>query len=792
MTILKASKVVALASVCVVLPIAAAQAQDNGNFDISDVPPAETQTPVPQSLATSIAEVTLGAGGVSQSSTTYGRYNGMPDSGIGVVSGWNLQNRDAWDSGGTHHYSFTGDNINFGFGEIAPEASVNLKIGDQGQWGISASYDAMTYTATDHFTTILDKKGNLAPGYEAALAVNGAYLNNSPTSSSFYSDYGPDPNGIMIASGNHVGDYGPNNELIYKIGTRRDKASVAGDYELGSWKFTADISREHKEGTLEQTMTTEGDNTGIATFPMPINYDTDNYTVGAAYNTPDLQASLTYEFSNFIDHNKNGYAFEGWNFTSVQDQTTLNYTSYQQSGVYSLPPSNQAHTVTAEIGYNMCPTTQLNGTVVYGLQLQNDPFVAATRFAYTLNDPTMSAQIASNPKSLNGVVQTFFGNVAVNSRPLPKLDLRASYTIDVRDPQTKSMWIYGDLTDTTSLEYHEAVPESWTKQEVTLSAGYHILPSTRVTVGYTFRDDWRGNAITHHAQDNEELVKIYSTLATNVTASLGYVHANRSASAPDYSLWYTQIASDCGGPTVDTLGCQQVPFYEAARTKDVVTGMVTGMIGQKILLSLFAKYSNDKYHVPNAIYNGTTNPSVGINRDYNIQVGPDLSYQVDKDSEVHAFYTFLRTYRAIRGLNEQDSPTTPGGNYFSEASTYDIHTAGIGGTWRASDKLKFGADYIYSCGTQGFAQSGSWDTMEAGQTFGGDPFLSTQSTDHQFKVHAAYDYSPDLSFYLSYRFDSLDTTDWALVGASVGQVLTGDVPPKYNVSTVMAAMTVKL
>jgi hypothetical protein len=33
---------------------------------------------------------------------------------------------------------------------------------------------------------------------------------------------------------------------------------------------------------------------------------------------------------------------------------------------------------------------------------------------------------------------------------------------------------------------------------------------------------------------------------------------------------------------------------------------------------------------------------------------------------------------------------------------------------------------------------------------------------------------------------------WALVGGSVGQVLTGDIPPKYNVSKITAAITMQV
>jgi len=802
-------KVAALASACCMLPFAAtqAQAQDNGGFEISAAPAQQAQQPAatPGGLTGS---VTIGIAGVSGADDHgyFGRYNGMKDSGAGFIGSFDLQSRDAWDSGGNHYFSFTGDNIDFGLGYMAPEANLELKTGHQGEWGIDATYDAMTYTATDHFTTILDRDGNLSAGYMTDIAGGGAFLVNSPTSSSFYGAYRT-RGGVTSSAGNHVGTYGPANELAYQIGTRRDKGAIEGHYEIGDWLLSAVVSHEHKQGSLEQAMTTGGNNAGMVTFPMPIDYDTDSYTVGAAYTTPTFQAKIAYEFSNFIDHNNTGFHAEGWNFTSIQDPVTHNYTSYKQNAIYDLPPSNQAHTVTGEIGYNISPRTRIFATGVYSLQLQNDPFVAATGFAYVLNDPVMAAQLASNPSSLNGEANTYFGNVTLTSNPLPKLDIRAAYSVDARDPTTKAMWIYGDATDSYSLKYREAVPESWTKQDFSLRVGYRLMPQTRVTAQYDYRNAHRGHAITHDTDENAASLGVHTMLTDTVSGSLSYAYSDRTASAPDYSLWNTQIPSDCG--VEPNLGCQQIPFYEAARTENAVKGSLAATLNNKANLSLFGKYSDDRYHNPDAVrvISGTTytDPSVGINHAYSVQAGPDFSYQVDQTQEVHAFYTFLRAYRAMRALSDADptavtgtntnypNATPPGpGFYYSEASTYDIHTFGIGGTWQANPKLKIEANYTYSYGDQGFAQSGTWTSGEGGQAYGGDPNLKADSTDHQLRINATYDYSPTTTFALGYRFDSLDLTDWALVGASVGQVLTGDIAPKYNVHTIMAAMTLKM
>ncbi len=778
-------KAAALAGVCMLPLIAVAHAQDADGFDVSTAAPKA----VTNNLAAPDNEVTVGVGGVSSKNAVFGRYNGLTDSGVGGWGSFNLNSRDAWDSGKTHYFSFTGDNLYFGnavsnpsiggLGSMAPEASLNMKVGDQGKWELNPYYDAKTYTWSDNFTTILDSAGQLNPGLAAAFARGGAYMNNATTLSPFYSLGSRGPATLSTNTGPALGS---TNEFVDAVGVRRDKIGITGKYDLGNWLFTADIWDEHKQGSLESAMTTSGSNAGFIPFAQPVDYDQENYKVQAAYNTQQLQARIGYNFSNFIDHNT-GFGFEGWNF--VATNTGGVYNSYQESGVYSLPPSNEAHNFSGEIGYNLTPTTRFNATANYGLQLQNDAFSAATQDAYVLGNSTLAGQLASNPSSLSGVVQTFFGNATVTSHPMAKLNLKASYSIDMRSPEMSPQWIYGDATDGNALKLREAVQEQWTKQDMVLEAGYHVLDNTRVTLGYAYRDADRENAITHHTGDNEGSIKVNTMFTPTLLGNLNYVHAERTASAPDFSLWNLQINSDCGSQfSSPGLGCQQIPFYEAARTEDSISAMLNGNIRPDLSASLYGKFTNNQYHDDNALYAMLYQAPVGIDHDYSIQAGPNLSYHYAQGAEAHVFYTFLRTYRDMHALSN-----TPVGEY-DENTTYDIQTAGIGGTWKVAENTKVGADYIFSYGNQAFNQSGIWN-LNQGQAFGGDPNLNTNSVDNQFKIHATYDLTKTTQLYLAYEFDSLDMADWALTGASVGQVLTGDLPAQYNVSTVMAAVKMK-
>ncbi|MDR3415601.1 MAG: MtrB/PioB family decaheme-associated outer membrane protein [Nevskia sp.] len=758
--------VTVLASAFCILPFAAvAQSKDDSGFDVSA--PAAPEAAAAPAQPAPVNQVRLGGLGVFGSANnwaTFGKYNGLKEGG-GATAGWTYQDRDAWDSGTTHYFVFTGDNVDFQPGRLAPEASLNLRVGEQGHWGISAGYDAMTYWGSDHFTSILDNNGNLSPGFKAKL---------TPTTT----------NGLTVVCGTTTNCNGT--ELTTNVGTRRDKGMLGWTYHIGHIDLSSDVVHEHKEGTLEQAMTTAGSNTGFISFPMPINYDTDTLTVAAAYNTERLQAKLAYEFSNFSDNNGGGFGFQPWNFKIVSG------TQYPQTGVYSLPPSNQAHTITGEAGYNLTPTTRVSATMVYSLQLQDDGFVNATNDPYvTTVNKTTQGLLASNPGSLDGIVQTYFGSLAVTTRPLPKLDIRASYTTDLRDPQTQPMFIYGDPTDTASastpaasLKFRQAVPESWAKQAMALTAGYHLLPSTRLQLGYTYKDTRRDNAITRHAKDNEETFKVNTTFLPNTTGSLALLHANRTASAPDFSLWTLQIVSDCYSAATNLLGCQEVPFYEAARTEDSATLHLATTLHQKLSLSLFGKYTYNHYHDPNLTNSLAGSAPVGTRRDYSAKAGPDLAYRIDEDREVHLFYSFLRTYRSINALASNTTAAVP--QYYYDSNTYDIHTAGVGTTWRLNTKVKLGADYTYSYGNEAFTQS-----FPAAATNTGDPLLGAHSSDNQFKVYSVYDYSKRMSVYLGYRFDSLDMTDWTLPGMTVGQVITGDLPARYNVSTVNAAFIYK-
>ena len=113
----------------------------------------------------------------------YGRYNGFTEEGLDAAGGFSSVTRAAWDSSGTSYYEFGGSNLNYQFGDhlgtavcptvepatypvvnernqqlqrpqllsktandLGPNAALNFSIGDQGHWGLTGYYDAISYT----------------------------------------------------------------------------------------------------------------------------------------------------------------------------------------------------------------------------------------------------------------------------------------------------------------------------------------------------------------------------------------------------------------------------------------------------------------------------------------------------------------------------------------------------------------------------------------------------------------------------------------------------------------------
>ena len=792
-----------------------AMAQDNGSSNAA--PPTQ-----------SLDQFSLGMQWEGGSNTgLYGRYNGFTEQGLDVLGDFTVQRRDAWDSGKTWYYDFTGINLNFQTGnqlaknfhdstytnstsnDLGPTAELDLKFGNQGSWGLTAGYDAISYT------------GNII---DSIYTVNGATAtlnNNFPA----WGGATPSPTG---GSAGLIKSYTTLTlapaEQPFQVGTRRDILTFGGQTFLDDWTLSANIRHEHKEGTMEQSLYATY---GGQAFTMPVDYDTDRLDVTAAYSLPDLQATLQYTYSHFTDNNL------AVALPRPVSGASLSATSgpYAQTSLYSLPPSNTAHYVTAMFGDSPMPGTRITLNLRGGVELQNSTFPANNADPYlssSLGSPTYnwfghlnSFNQGTSATSPDDVAWVYQGNLAVTSKLDTDLDSRASYSFDGRSVHLNQfeVWTGGTNAEATANTPAYVVPQDWFKQTAKVELSYRILPesNTKLTADYSFNDVDRTNAQVEHSVTNTESLYLSSMLGTDVLGSLRYEHGDRNGSLVYGTAWNNLIS---GVP-----GAYNTPsgaYYQAPMVSDSVVFRMDYAAAGALTGGLFLKYANENYTypaVPNSAALCSASPGcasgdwtltgvgTGIKHDYNLTAGPDVNYRPESDITVHAYYTYEKIYFDNLGNGacaESNTGVCAGSvGYFQNTYSSNMNTAGLSGTWQVSSKLKVGAEYNLSSGAVTFGEFNGVQVTSVTQSYQNVvPYPNINSVMNQLKLTATYQFSDNIEGSLMYQFSMFHNNDWDDVaepiipttntGTAISILNAGYPPPSFNVSTIGTVVKVIL
>ncbi|MTJ83789.1 MAG: MtrB/PioB family decaheme-associated outer membrane protein [Telmatospirillum sp.] len=745
----------ALASVCLAPMTAAAQ-----NFDMGGSSQDQDATPVYRN------EIDIGARYQSSTSPLYGRYNGQTSKGFGSIGGFHVEGDSKMGSGAPLSFEATGRNLDFQpdhlgpNNALAPESEVSVSAGQQGVWKANLSYNAITYTgqtfltpynSAGHLSSGLAQFGGLQiPGYGGATqSVPGVGLQYFATH--------PLPLSQETA------------------GTRRDIGGADGKYIIGDWTVTTGLRHEHKEGTVLQTIFGSAEGTA---FPQPVNYDTDQYNIQGEYNTERLQAAVRYDYSKFVNNNT---AFSAPFFTNSNGGgNTAQFTS-----TYSLPPSNDAHYISAMANYSLTQKTQANADFRYGIESSNVSLPSITG--------TPSGQLGYgmilNPgaATTQQMARVYNGTASIISRPLPKLDLKASYSIDGREVGSNPVGIYGAgyfEAETNSIYggHYLTKNQSWTKQKVALEGSYRILQSTKATLGYSYDDVHRdaGDSITTgapvgywvgHSGENTITAKLSNNSIKDVHSSIAYEHAVRAG-----TYEYTTTALESGA------------FYQTPRTADRIRVRTDYMPTHEWNFGLNGKWEGNHYHY----LSGQT----GTQRDYNASIGPDVTYSPVKTIDLHAFYTYQEVFYDNRGNGVASTIN----HWGWDANTTDsIHTAGLSGTWKATDKLKLTADYTFSYGDIGYNLFDGISVANPTQSYQNVQNLpSISSSMHSFKLRGEYDLTSNISFMAGYGFDMYKDNDWAygwnpmiLSSGTITSLTSGESQSSYRVHSLYTSMRLK-
>ena len=764
-------RAVVLAGTCL-LPLAAlAQADD---FGVGDAPPAKAAAPAPDYAN----EVTVGTRFQSRTSALFGKYNGNPNSDLSGIGSILMRDRDAWNSGGTTYFELQGNDLSADGHLIGPNSSAQLKYGEQGNWGISLFLDGIHFTQSTTFHSLNTSNGSLriAPG------------SLSPNSGVTFTNTTPPNNGataaqITAATTSLNNTYGMMNSFNspQTVELQRNIVGVSGKWSpIENWTFSAAFQHEHKEGTKENSFVTNS-TTNINYFPEPVDYDTDRYTSTAAYNTRKLQGALTYTYSKFVD---NIGAFQTLNpfiFAAA--------TGYQAT-LYSLPPSNDAHQLKGQFAYNITPTTRVNANFGYEAMQQSSTYQPAY------------LGVSSNNKYIPGsnydaLAQNLFGNLALTARPITGLDLRASYTVDdrinngnrVSIPNVAGGMITADTTGSNHVPIAN-LPVSILNQTAKLEAGYRVLPSTKVSLDYTYKDSQRDYSVTDRNHENIFGGRVNTSPFQGVDAMVGYSHGVRTAAA--YVTQGAWLASTYGG-AVNAPNAGM--YYLAARTRDEVKLNVNAGLGETVTAGLSGRAYAD--HYPTSVY--------GISNDHGYSVGPDLTYQPIKDIATHFFYTYEEVFTDMNSSTNSTLATAR--TDWTLANKDTIHTAGADMDWQITDdfKLKFLDNLSYGAtafdesaillGAQGTAANANY-RLTPGNLVGALP--DSKTITNSVSLNGEYKLTDNITLLSGYIFARAIAKDY-LYGQLAGSTSNGnnvsaypgDGNPSYSMHVVYTSVRLK-
>jgi MtrB/PioB family decaheme-associated outer membrane protein len=751
----------------------------------------------------------------SQNSYKFGRFTGSVDKGGYAIGNLSVRGRDPYDSGNTRYWELEGRNLGL------QSRSLYGRYGFLGSWDARIFYDGIPYYDNSTFQTIYDTSGK--------GTINGGI----PSASVFTSD----PNYRVSAAGlNNAYTLAPDlrSQLNTQgLSTKRDIVGGSFNYIINQfWSANAGLTHEHKEGTRENALMFGGathlntlrycNPTGTVTgcsaptsssiadtfaFPQPVNYDTDRYDARLAFTAPRLQGEIGYSFFNFTDNNTSFNAIDPFPYVGAIG----NLPSGIVRAAYALPPSSSEHQVRGSLGYDLTPTTRINANLSYAMQLQDAGLAAVSNNSNPGYNALDLAQLARNPSSADAREQNIFANAAIISKPMPRLDLKASYTFDDRHDMTpRNTWFYAArdatsaATPTTSLSSVLNNPLSFTSNTAKAEAGYRLLPSTKLTLGYMFQQKDTNTAFFRQSRENAGTAKLRSALMPGLEGSLAYTHSVRY----EDSAWNRDLSGNQYGT---------IPYFEAPRTRDQVKGDLSMEASRDLFLGLNAKWTNDHYPLSvfpctpgggNTVCPGTPAYQVlegsGLRNSHDILVGPDLTFTPGKNLATHFFYTYQRIFRDNRSVDTINPllATSVGSTpYYKNQVTDETHTVGVSSDLQVTPKLKVGANYNFSYGDTTYNifdgnTAGYFLTSGANLNFAILPLPDNKSQLHSISLHGEYQFQPNMSLWVGYQFERFIYNDVAYTipatGFDFGNALTpGEINPSYSIHVIGAAVRVK-
>lgn len=477
-------------------------------------------------------------------------------------------------------------------------------------------------------------------------------------------------------------------------------------------------------------------------FPAPVDFTTDQFDMGLSVAGERAHLRLGFVGSEF----SNGYSSITWQnpFTAIPGTETLRA---------ALEPDNEFYQFNLSGSYAPGARLRFSGRAAWGRMEQDDPFLPGYSINPQFSDlplPRLSYAGEVDSRSLY-VAGTMVARLS------DRLDLVARVKRDERDNDSPVDLYTPVITDLVLGEPRPNRPYGFEREQYRLELGHRTLGWLRLAAGGQHERVERSLQSVHATREDSGWGEVTVDPWAWVQLRLRLEKAQRDA-AP-----YEQL--DDGGPFEHPL---QRKYHLADRDRDRAVVELDLAPVDRLGVSLSWYASDDDYEESVIGLQGSTDRNLSL----------DLSYAVNDAATIHGFATREDIESTI--ASAVDDAALPW-----HGTTDDrFLTFGLGATFRASERLTFGFDYVAS-------DSKGRVVVDTG--VGEDPFPDLKTDLRNVRLHLSCRFNEHWSGKLYAEHERYDSADWYLDGLGVDgipAILTlGELSPDYDVTVVRLLAT---
>jgi MtrB/PioB family decaheme-associated outer membrane protein len=525
------------------------------------------------------------------------------------------------------------------------------------------------------------------------------------------------------------------------VGFDRDRYGAAGRFWLGeNVKFDLDYRRDERDGTRTQLASFGSTSTELL---RPVDDATDR-----------LDATVRYQAKNwFVQAGYFGSIYDTKAALLRWDNPFTAMVAGADVGQMAMAPDNQYHEFGLSAGWFGLPgNSTITLSLASGTGTQDTGFLP-----YTSNPQLVTDALPA--RNLDGEVDVTRADLTVTSRPIDRLRLRGSVAYDERDNGTRQLaWtsiVHTDLFPVLDDRVNPAY--GFERLRVFGSADFSVYDDLTIGAGGEFRTlDRTGTA---QEVKSEDLTDGWGSVRYTPTGFFGVVvKGGAMERTPD------QYEENAAGSGQNPLMRKYNMAYLYRSYGEAIANLAFGSL--PITLGASAFYGDDSYT------QSTLGATTGLDRRY----GVDLTWAASDTLSVYAS-AGEEKIDAKRQGSQVFGP--PDWRYVLEDN---FETYGAGLRAQPLEKLGVDLDYTYAKGTSRTALVG----------VNGGNFPANESEFSTLTADVTYAMSERVDLALTWRYESFDSTDWAIQGvepATLNTVLAlGADPYDYSVNYVGASV----